>query len=363
MSILAILGIIFFILLYCAICIYIGYNFWVWLQLTPWRLNKWFYIGIMAFLSSSIFLGQFISFQPLKWVGGFWMAILGYSLLLLPVANLVIYFIKKRAVVYWVGLGLITFFLFVLAYGSFNAWSPIVREVDIKIDKASDLDNLKVLMASDIHLGEIVGVKHLQRLVDIVEKEQPDVVLLPGDIIDDHIEPFMEQGMGEIMAKINAPLGVYVIPGNHDYYGNDLEKMAEEMEEAGAVVLMDQSVLVDDQFYVVGRKDKTDGQRAGVDSLVQDLDRTKPILMMDHQPYDFDIAAANGIDLLLAGHTHRGQLAPAHLITGMIYENDWGYLRKEDLHTLVSSGFGTWGPPLRLGSRSEVFIINLEFAQ
>jgi predicted MPP superfamily phosphohydrolase len=245
--------------------------------------------GHNGVLSSSIFLGQFISFQPLKWVGGFWMAILGYSLLLLPIANVVIYFTKKRAV-YWVGLGIFTFFLFVLAYGSFNAWSPVVREYDLKIDKEAQLDELKILMVSDIHLGEIVGVKHLQRLVDIVEDEKPDAVLIPGDIIDDHIEPFI------------------------------------------------------------------------VDQLVKGLDQTKPIIMMDHQPYDLDIAQASGIDLLLAGHTHRGQLAPAHLITGMIYENDWGYLQKGDLHSLVSSGFGTWGPPLRLGSRSEVFVINVEFA-
>jgi predicted MPP superfamily phosphohydrolase len=126
---------------------------------------------------------------------------------------------------------------------------------------------------------------------------------------------------------------------------------------------MDETILVNGQFYVVGRKDRSDHTRAAVDQLVKGLDQTKPIIMMDHQPYDLDIAEAGGIDLLLAGHTHRGQLAPAHLITGMIYDNDWGYLQMGKLHSLVSSGFGTWGPPLRIGSRSEVFVINVEFAE
>ncbi|MFS0635297.1 metallophosphoesterase [Mesobacillus foraminis] len=360
MSILSILAGIFFILLYAAICFYVGYNGWVWLKTTRMKVNKWFYIGLLVMLSASIILGQFITFQPLKIVGGFWMVVIGYSLFLIPIANLLVYFFKKKGL-FWIGLSIVLFFSFVFIYGSYNAWNPVIRSYDIYLNKQEESNDLKILMVSDIHLGQIVGVKHLERLVDKVEEVNPDIVLIPGDIIDDHIEPFIKEDMGKVLERINAPLGVYAIPGNHDYYGNDLNRMVAEVEKAGIKVLMDETVLINDGFYLIGRKDLTDDHRKKVSDLTRNLDHSKPVIMMDHQPYDLDIAEKNGVDLLLSGHTHRGQLSPAHLITDRIYENDWGYLQKKNLHSLVSSGFGTWGPPLRLGSRSEVMVINLKF--
>jgi len=111
----------------------------------------------------------------------------------------------------------------------------------------------------------------------------------------------------------------------------------------------------------VGRKDKTDKQRLTMSELFKVVDTSKPIILLDHQPYDLGVARDQGVDIHLAGHTHRGQLFPANLITDRIYENDWGYLKKGTMHSFVSSGFGTWGPPLRIGSRSEVMVINVSF--
>lgn len=360
MPILTILSVLLFTLLYAAICFYVAYNGWVWLKVTRVSVNKWFYIGIVVFLSSSMILGQFITFQPLKLIGGFWIVVIGYSLILIPIANLLVYIFKRKGL-FWIGTAIITFFLFVFIYGSFNAWNPVVRSYDINIDKQAERKDIKILMASDIHLGQTVGVDHLERLVKIVEEVKPDLILMPGDIIDDHIDPFIEKNMGETLGKIHAPLGVYAVPGNHDYYGNDLQKMIAEVEKAGIDVLIDEDVMIGNQFYLIGRKDLTDDNRKKVSTLIKDLDKSKPLIMMDHQPYDLDLAQRNGIDLVLFGHTHRGQLAPANIITDQIYENDWGYLQKGSLHSLVSSGFGTWGPPLRLGSRSEVMVIHLKF--
>ncbi len=91
-------------------------------------------------------------------------------------------------------------------------------------------------MASDLHLGSIVGNSHLQKLVDIADEVQPDIILLAGDIIDDQIEPFLKQNMSETIAKLDAPLGVYAVSGNHDVYGNDLSQLDIELEKKGIQV-------------------------------------------------------------------------------------------------------------------------------
>ncbi|MBY0095541.1 metallophosphoesterase [Mesobacillus maritimus] len=360
MSFLVVFAIILFILIYTAICYYVGFNGWVWLKATRLRMNKWVYIGVIAFLSLSMFIGQFSLFLPIKIMGYLWIVVIGYSLILLPLANILVYILKRRGVL-WIGLTIIGAFLFLLGFGLYNAWTPVVRTYDIKINKNTDADAVKIMMASDLHLGQIVGEKHLQRLVDIANEIQPDMILIPGDLIDDYIEPYIENDMGKTMAKLKAPLGVYAVSGNHDYYGDDLEVLIEEVEKAGITMIMDESLLIHGDFYLVGRNDLTDEKRKEVREIVRDLDHSKPIIMMDHQPKDLDIAEENGVDLLLSGHTHRGQMAPAHLITRRIFENDWGYLQKGSLHSLVSSGFGTWGPPLRIGSQAEVMVINLIF--
>jgi uncharacterized protein len=360
MSFLAVFVILLFILIYTAICYYVGYNGWMWLKATRLRLNKWVYIGVIAFLSMSMFIGQFSLFLPIKIIGYLWIVIIGYSLILLPLANILVYLLKRKGV-FWIGFTVIGMFLFIFGYGLYHAWTPIVRTYDIQINKNTESDAIKIMMASDLHLGQIVGEKHLQRLVDIANEVQPDIILIPGDLIDDYIEPYIENDMGRTMAKLHAPLGVYAVSGNHDYYGNDLDILVEEVEKVGIQMLMDESVLINDDFYIVGRNDLTDEKRKEVRDIVRGLDHTKPIIMMDHQPKELDIAEEQGVDLLLSGHTHRGQLAPAHLITSRIFENDWGYLEKGNLHSLVSSGFGTWGPPLRIGSQAEVMVINLTF--
>ena len=163
------------------------------------------------------------------------------------------------------------------------------------------------------------------------------------------------------MGELHAPLGVYAVPGNHDYYGNDVDQLVVEMDKIGIQVLADETALVANDFYIVGRKDLAAKSRRTTTALVAGLDQNKPLIMMDHQPVEFDEASDSGIDLLLSGHTHRGQLFPANLITRLIFENHYGYLKKDQLHSIVTSGFGTWGPPLRIGSRAEIVEINLKF--
>ncbi|HWI62014.1 MAG TPA: metallophosphoesterase, partial [Symbiobacteriaceae bacterium] len=150
------------------------------------------------------------------------------------------------------------------------------------------------------------------------------------------------------------------------YIAGHIAEYRREMARAGIRVLVDEAVLVDDSFYVIGRDDISAGgfggrRRAGLPAVLESVDRSRPLVLMDHQPYRLEEAEQAGIDLQVSGHTHRGQMFPNHLITRRIFEVDWGYLEKGALHVIVSLGFGTWGPPVRIGNRPEVVSIRVRF--
>ncbi|TYP69695.1 metallophosphoesterase [Paenibacillus methanolicus] len=307
----------------------------------------------------------------LKQIGSYGLAVLFYALLLVPAGDLIYGALRLAGmesdtalpVAGWTASGAL---LLLLLKGSWNAWRPIVRRYDIEIGKSGGAyESLRVMVASDLHLGNIVGKRHLRRLVRKAEELKPDLILMPGDVLDDSVEPFARERMADVMRELRAPLGVFVSLGNHEYYGGHISEYMERMKAIGIEVLTDRTVLVADSFYVAGRKDKAaeamQNGRLPVAELLDGLDPAKPILLLDHQPYAFEKAAEAGADLMLSGHTHRGQMAPNHWITRRLFELDWGYMRKHAMHVIVSSGFGTWGPPVRIGSRSEVLDIRVTF--
>lgn len=372
-------SILVFLVLYTAIHYYIGWHGQLFLEYLLPAFSPvvyWILFGVVAFAYllarlTERWIPGFLYFL-LKVIGSYWLAVLMYAVLLLPLADLaavLLHFSGLSSTVYipllgWTVLALLAI---MLAVGSWNAWNPVVRKYEVALAKsAGGLDQLRIGIASDIHLGTIVRKTYLQQLIDRMDKLQPDLILLPGDIIDDDIKPFITQNMAETMSKLKAPLGVYAILGNHEYIGGHAEEFAERMKEIGIPVLMDQSVRINDHLYVVGRKDRTaersDPQgRQNLEELLADVDTSLPVIVMDHQPFHLDKAADAGVDIMLSGHTHRGQMTPNHWITRRLFELDWGYLKKKSLHAIVSSGFGTWGPPIRIGSRSEIIELTVRF--
>jgi predicted MPP superfamily phosphohydrolase len=159
--------------------------------------------------------------------------------------------------------------------------------------------------------------------------------------------------MGEIMKSIQAPLGVYAVPGNHEYLGGQYRQLLVALEDCGVTVMRDQYLLLDD-FYLVGRDDKISRQRKPLALVMDGVNKNYPIILMDHNPIDIKESLSNHIDLHLSGHTHAGQLFPLNLFTDRIFAQDWGYLRMENMQIVVSNGYGTWGPPIRLGNRPEI---------
>ncbi|MGZ9584370.1 metallophosphoesterase [Paenibacillus marinisediminis] len=307
-----------------------------------------------------------------KVIGSYYLAVLEFALILLPIVDVAYWILKltgksTAGYVSFAGGIVVIILIAVLLWGSRNAWSTAVRRHSIVIEKeVPKLSKLRVAVASDIHLGNIVGNRHLKRLVNRINEMEPDLVLLPGDVLDDSIEPFLRNRMQDTLKGLKAKHGVYAVLGNHEYYGRSIKQYSAVMNEIGIRVLQDEVVEIADSYYVIGRKDRTAERmdargRKSIAALTEGLDQSSPIIAMDHQPNDFGLAAEAGVDLLLCGHTHRGQFVPNHFVTRRMFELDWGYMLKKKMHAVVSSGYGTWGPPIRLGSRSEIVELNISF--
>lgn len=252
-------------------------------------------------------------------------------------------------------------------YGTWNARHPRVTHYDIEMNKsAGKLKNLHVVMVSDIHLGTIMETSRLNRMVNMVNELNPDVVLLAGDVIDEDVEYFVQNKMDSYFRKIRSKYGVYAVLGNHEYIGRNADEAVQQLTAGGVTVLKDKYVKVTDSFYIAGRDDKSGARFTGrnrkeVAEVLAGIDRSLPVILMDHQPTDLEPARQNGVDLQVSGHTHRGQMYPNQLITSRIYNKDYGHLREGVFNLIVSSGYGTWGPPVKIGNPAEIVDINIQF--
>jgi uncharacterized protein len=356
------------LLLYGGLVYYIGWRGLHWLRPeSSSRRFKILYILIVALAASSFIVGRMTGLTFMNIIGAYWMACFYLLLLLVPLAHVTVILLRltrlprhrTQKVAGFLTLGLLIFFM---AYGSYNAFSPVVRDYDIQVDKgSSSLDSLHIVMAADMHFGLLSGENHAERFVEKTNELNPDMILLPGDLFDDDVQPFLDQEIDKVFSKLHAPLGVYASLGNHDRHDGTMQELIEALEEGGITVLYDETVDVQGQLTLIGRKDRIDDERLPLNFLMESTDPVKPKILMDHQPYELDIAQQAGIDLMVSGHTHRGQVFPGNLFTNAIYENDWGHLQKEQMHSIVTSGFGFWGPPIRIGTRSEIVSIQVQF--
>jgi Predicted phosphohydrolases len=184
---------------------------------------------------------------------------------------------------------------------------------------------------------------------------------LAGDVSDRSIIPVMNQHMDEEFRQIKAKYGVFAINGNHEHFSETPNATANYLKKAGINVLIDEVALVDSSFYIIGREDHIVRNRKPLDQLVKGLDPSKPRILLDHQPFHLYDAENNGIDLQISGHTHNGQFFPGNLIVKRMYEMGHGYLKRGKTHYYVSSGLGIWGPQYRIGTQSELVVVNLKY--
>jgi predicted MPP superfamily phosphohydrolase len=261
----------------------------------------------------------------------------------------------------WQGFGILAGILtLVLTWGYIVYLNKAKVTLSLTVNKEMRTQgSLKIVAISDLHLGYGIGKKEFEKWIALINKENPDIVLIAGDAIDNSVRPLYEQGMAESFKQINAKYGVYASPGNHEYIAG-ISKSLAFLKEAGVTVLRDSVALIDSAFYVAGRDDRTNTARKSVKELTDTLDKSKLLILLDHQPYQLEQAERNGIDLQISGHTHHGQIIPLSWITQIMYEKAHGYLKKGNSHIYVSSGIGIWGGKFRIGTRSEYVVINLE---
>jgi predicted MPP superfamily phosphohydrolase len=307
-------------------------------------------------------------------VGTTWLFIMLYFFIVMAVkdlfglANKLLHFMPGDAITRytkdnWVGLGLMVGFVALLMICGYLKYQWKVRvDLPVRIYKTFgdtiSTRSLRIVAISDLHLGYGIGEKEFEKWTDLINAENPDIVLIAGDIIDNSVRPLNEGHFAAAFHKIKAPMGIYACLGNHEYISGVKESIG-FIKKAGVNLLCDSVAEIDSSFYVVGRDDRSNPGRKPLKDLVAELDHTKPIIMLDHQPYSLEEAEVNGIDIQISGHTHQGQIWPISMITKKLYERDHGFIKKGNANIYVSSGIGIWGGKFRIGTQSEYVVITV----
>ena len=240
-----------------------------------------------------------------------------------------------------------------LTYGAIHYRHKYREEMTIasaKIDTP-----VKIVLASDLHAGYHNRHREIARWVDMINAEKPDLVLLGGDLVDHSLRAVTADHDASRLKKLQAP--VYSCLGNHEYI-TGLDKSLELLSHTGIHILRDSTMTIGN-VTIAGRDDRSNRRRKSVEQLMNGIDRSTYIIMLDHQPYHLEEAEQNGVDLQLSGHTHRGQVWPLNWVTKKMYECDYGQWQRGKTDYYVSSGLGIWGGKFRIGTDSEYVVINV----
>jgi uncharacterized protein len=344
--------------------------------------NKIFYTIIFIVLAITFIAAKVLESRHssvftdfLNIIGGFWMGFMLYAILFFLISDIIFIILRVSGLLEsgniltfrrWAFLVTSGISVLLITVGFINAVIPVIKEYNITIDKPADgISKLKVAAVSDIHLGSIIRKRSINKLSGMLEEMHPDVIFLLGDIVDGELGPVLR---GDLLKYFKGPEttdGLYAITGNHEFIGG-ARRTIPYIESKGIRVLKDEVVILPGGIQLIGRLDRDsrrfyNQERLPLEELMKRIDHSKPIILLDHQPFHLDETEKNGIDLQLSGHTHNGQMWPLNYLTRKLYELSYGYKKKGNSQIIVSSGFGLWGPRIRLGSRSEVLLINIEF--
>lgn len=375
--------IIFFsivLLIYTLVNTYIYYNGYK--AIPALHAHKLIYTVSFFFLAAVFIAAKFLESKHssvitdiLNIIGGFWLAFMLYAFLFFLLSDIILLILRIPGIVKGENILLFRKWSFVvivfasalLIIGGFvNALIPVTRQYDLTINKsAGSVKTLRIAAVSDIHLGSIIRKRSLKKLSHIIYGMKPDLILLLGDIVDGEIGPVLRGDLLQYFTYPESTDGLYAITGNHEFIGG-ASRTIPYIESKGIRILKDEVVTLAGGIQLIGRIDRDSfrfyrKERLPLGDLVKLADTTKPVILLDHQPFHLDETAKYGIDLELSGHTHNGQIWPLNYITRRIYELSSGYLKKGNTNFIVSSGYGLWGPRVRSGSRSEVLLINLTF--
>jgi len=312
---------------------------------------------------------------PLTWAGGFWLAAMAWAVLAFAVIDLV----RLTDLIFgwfpnwitgnpWFGaqrLLAVGTLLMILALtaGRIIAANPVIRNFELNMAQLpKDKSGYKVVVFSDTHLGTLKGPGFLDKVVRLVNAQNPDLVLIPGDVYDEsprHL-PWSVEGL----RKLKAHDAVVVSMGNHEYYSGEGESI-KSFREAGLTFLRDKAIEIPGTAVVAGMDDITGSKQYGnkpvpLKSYIEGLDSSLPLFVLHHTPVRREEARDAGADLMVSGHTHGGQQWPFDYITRMVFGVKRGLTKIGDLNFFLTVGVGTWGPPIRLGASPEIVVFTLK---
>lgn len=248
---------------------------------------------------------------------------------------------------------IITSVILLTIYGIINGWDIKIRKVNIKIKNLKN--ELKIVQLSDLHLGTMKNSAFLERVVNITNSLSPDIVVITGDLVDGSAP--LHHGMIRAIDRIKVP--IFYVTGNHEVYDGVSRVLK---------IIKDTKIR-----HIKNKKEIFNGiQIAGIDYLGESkkkvfsalkkikLDRKMPSILLYHSPISIRELEKVGINLHLAGHTHNGQIFPFNLLVKIAFRNSYGLFNRGNSYQYVTSGTGLWGPPMRIGSKSEIVLINLK---
>ncbi len=331
---------------------------------TVWRIG----IGVLFWVAAlSLFFAMWLRNTPtmsgmarvLFAAGSVWLVFTLYMVMALLVTDALHLIWPTWRGGFWAAL---CFTAALLLYGHINYLNPRRAELDLTVDKPIEGGEMKMVAISDVHLGYGTGKGQLRRYVEMINAQQADVILICGDLIDNSLVPLYAENMWEELNELDAPMGIYMVAGNHEYISG-IDACEEFLGKTQVRLLRDTLVELPNGVTLVMRDDRSNIARRSLKSLLEQSDESKAVVVMDHQPYNLALADSLGVDLQVSGHTHHGQVWPASLLTDCLFEQSHGYRRWKNAHIYVSSGLSLWGPPFRIGTRSDMAVITLREAR
>ena len=327
-------------------------------------LRPWWTLGLFLFLPlcftvSNVYLHAFPRpvTRLLAWVGGLWMGLLYYAVLgaVLVLPGLLIGWLGHAPAfslrVTRIVAGVV---LLLAAGGCWWATHPVVRQVTYTTDKPVP-GPYKVVFASGLHFGGLFGTEYGKELAARINGQQPDLILLGGDIVDGDLPFVQQEGSLDTLKALRARDGIYAVYGNHDKRMDTATIERSLLEKEGIRFLVDETKPVNAWLSLTGLDDYLFGDRRARFQ----PETGKCNILMEHEPRRLEKAAEEGYDLYFAGHTHAGQLLPNRLITRKMYPLDYGSRWFGTMLATTSSGYGLWGVPIRSGPRPEIVVVTI----
>lgn len=363
------------------------------------KISQGSLIGIYIILSSALFFGAFCPEGSFKRVtcaiGNVW---LGFIILLLffgLVADLIVlalklidrkkevFLLRNKYGTFIIGISVIGLSAVLSIYGAIHANQVVTTSYEIEVEKSVEgIDQMKLVLVADMHLGYSVGCEQMEQMVERINEQNPDLVVFAGDIFNNNYDALDDsERLKQLFLSIQSTYGVYAVWGNHDVKETLVggfsvspkseafrdERMEQFILGCGMTLLMDDvTEFADGKIQLIGRLDEEkagDGtdNRKELSELLANVDKEKPVFVINHEPTHLSDYAALGVDVMLSGHTHAGQFFPLTLTTPFAWENAWGIKKVDQMYSIVTSGVGFYGPALRIGTDAEVMAVTVKF--